>query len=589
MARLFKYLLRTHLKLIVLVFATSALLAVLEGVGISVFFPLLQGDSMNLTSRLPGWTQGYFSFFEKLALPVRMKLIAGILVAVVSLKLLVAVKNTALTLRLMNEVMRHYRFLCLQVVLRSGMGRFNGKKVSDLNMMIDTYIEVHVGGMIYLIGTTLPYFFTLIILVFVLIGLSWKMLLAVLVVFGIGAWVLGLMAVGIRRSGQGMLDRKSVLNRMLLDILNGFRVIRIHNREEAALAAFDVKSVAYNDIFAKYSFLTSIVTPVFELVGALILAVVLLVGAFFVGHGILTLGVIFAFLVILARLIPPFNSLNHARASIVARIPALNEVESFLSEDSGDVLDGQEVFTGLKTRIELRGVAFRYHSEQEFVLKDISFTVPKGARVGVVGSSGSGKSTLFELLLRFYDPEEGVIFVDGKDLKGYIRGSWRTKVGVVSQDTFLFNDTVRSNIAFSNPGASNEEIIKAAHRAYAHEFIESLPKGYDTLIGERGVLLSGGQRQRIAIARALLSAPDILFFDEATSALDAESELYVQKAVEELSIGRTVVTAAHRLATLINSDKIIVIDGGRVVEEGRHEDLLKANGIYRRYVETQTI
>lgn len=589
MARLFKYLLRTQLRLIILIFATSILLAVLEGIGISVFFPLLQGDSMNLTSRLPGWAQGYFSFFEKLVLPVRMKLIAGILVTVVLLKLLVSAKNTALTLRLKNEVMRHYRLLCVQVVLRSGMGRFNGKKVSDLNTMIDTYIEVHIGGVVELIGGTLPSFFTLVILVFVLIGLSWKMMLAASVVVGIGGWVVALIAVGIRRSGQAMLDRKAVLNRMLLDILNGFRVIRVHNREETALAAFDVTSVAYNDIFAKYTFLTVIVSPVFELVGALILATVLFVGAFFVGHGILTLGVIFAFLIVLARLIPPFNSLNHARASIVARIPALNAVESFLTEDSGDVLDGKEVFTGLKTGFELRGVAFRYHFEQPLVLKDISFTVPKGARFGVVGSSGCGKSTLFELLLRFYDPEQGVILVDGKDLKGYNRGSWRVKVGVVSQDTFLFNDTVRSNIAFSKPGASDEEIIKAARRAYAHVFIESLPKGYDTFVGERGALLSGGQRQRIAIARALLSAPDILFFDEATSALDAESEVCVQKAVEELSAGRTVVTVAHRLATLINSDKIVVIDGGRVVEEGRHEDLLKANGLYRRYVETQTI
>ena len=234
-------------------------------------------------------------------------------------------------------------------------------------------------------------------------------------------------------------------------------------------------------------------------------------------------------------------------------------------------------------------MTFGYNAGETIVLKNVSFRIPRGEKVGVAGASGAGKSTLSELLLRFYDPQEGQILVDGLDLKEFDIVSWRKKIGIVSQDVFLFNDSIRANISFGKPNASPDEIEEAARKAHAHEFIQEMPEGYDTLVGDRGVRLSGGQKQRIAIARAIILDPEILILDEATSALDTEAERIVQRALDDVASGRTVFTIAHRLSTIAHYDKILVMDSGQIVEQGRHEELLQKGGIYKRLVEMQDL
>jgi subfamily B ATP-binding cassette protein MsbA len=241
----------------------------------------------------------------------------------------------------------------------------------------------------------------------------------------------------------------------------------------------------------------------------------------------------------------------------------------------------------LRGEIEFKNVFFRYGNEERLVLRDISLRITAGRMVALVGESGGGKSTLTKLVPRFHDPVEGAVLWDGTDLRDASLSTLRSNTALVTQETVLFNDTVRYNISYSRPGASDADVEAAARAAHAHEFIQELPHGYDTVVGERGIFLSGGQRQRLAIARAVLADAAVLVLDEATSALDAESERLVQKALANLTQGRTTIVIAHRLSTVRRADLIVVIERGRIVETGRHAELLAHGGAYRRLYELQ--
>ena len=239
-------------------------------------------------------------------------------------------------------------------------------------------------------------------------------------------------------------------------------------------------------------------------------------------------------------------------------------------------------FTKLEKGIHFNSISFSYPNHDKLILKDVDLYLPRGTTLALVGGSGAGKSTLADLLPRFYDPNSGKIIIDDTDLREFNLQSMRKAMGIVSQDTFLFNDSVKNNIAYGKPSASDEEIISAAKRANAYEFISKLPQGLDTQIGDRGVMLSGGQRQRLAIARALVQNPEILILDEATSALDTVSERLVQEAIDDLSRDRTTLVIAHRLSTVQKADQIAVLDQGRVMEVGTHNELLQKGGYYKR-------
>ncbi|MDI6606486.1 MAG: ATP-binding cassette domain-containing protein, partial [Candidatus Omnitrophota bacterium] len=331
-----------------------------------------------------------------------------------------------------------------------------------------------------------------------------------------------------------------------------------------------------------------ILSPATEILGCIAGVTVFFWGGREVIAGNLSFGVFGLFLGSLLSLIRPFkklsqvNSLNQQAVAASERIYEVLETSPSVKEAPG----GAEL-SGFKNEVVFEGVCFSYARQQ--ILKDINLTVKKGSMLAIVGPSGTGKTTMVDLIPRFYDPQRGRILIDGIDIKEVSLKSLRQQIGIVTQETILFNDTIKANIAYGKPDISQALIEEAAVQAHAHEFIGHLSLGYDTVIGDRGMKLSGGERQRIAIARALLKNPPILILDEATSQLDSEAERIVQDALDKLIQGRTVFVIAHRLSTVKGAHRIVVIDKGAIVEEGSHSELLSNDGLYKRLYQMQEL
>jgi ATP-binding cassette, subfamily B, putative efflux pump len=317
---------------------------------------------------------------------------------------------------------------------------------------------------------------------------------------------------------------------------------------------------------------------------------VIFYGAYEVIQGNLTIGTMVAFTAYIDRLYNPLRRLINSSTTLTQAFASMDRVFEFLDEPY-DIVDKQDAIAAdkLSGEIIFDKVSFRYHDNEEFVLKDIHLTIQKGETVAFVGMSGGGKSTLVSLVPRFWDVTEGKILLDGIDVRDYKVQSVREQIGIVLQDPFLFSESIKTNILIGKPNATDEEVIKAAKAANAHEFIMSLPDGYDTKVGERGVKLSGGQKQRIAIARVFLKNPPIFILDEATSALDLESEQFIQEALDKLAKNRTTLIVAHRLSTITHADKIVLIENGKIVETGTHEELMKKRGHYYKLFQIQQL
>lgn len=378
------------------------------------------------------------------------------------------------------------------------------------------------------------------------------------------------------------------LSGYLQDALSGIRETMGFGRQSYEQQRFNRLSRAYSDTNLKAMYLWSLYSPGMILVGSLGTVLILWYGAGEVLEGRLTLGELVLFLSYLALFYVPINqihSVNHMLQHALAASDRVFEVLDAVPE----VADRDGLVTPQhKVRGDVRFEQVQFHYRPDVpVLKTLSLSVPAGERVALVGPSGAGKSTLLKLLMRFYDVKEGAVLIDGTDIRDLPLAYVRQQIGFVQQEPFLFNGTVRDNILYGDLNANQDRLEAAAMAARAHEFIAALPEGYDTWIGERGVKLSVGQKQRVSIARALLKDPPIVIFDEATSNIDTETEVKIREALNELTKGRTTFIIAHRLSTLHDVDRILVIDGGRLVEEGQHDELLRLGGVYAGLYEAQ--
>ena len=430
---------------------------------------------------------------------------------------------------------------------------------------------------------------TVVGLVIVLFYMDWRLALIALV--GMPVAVIPLVRFGrkLRASNETSLRRWRDISEILQETISGFRVVKAFGMEPFELARFRRATSRLFHVNMRITRTTAILPPLMEAVGGLALVGALFYGSHFIRVGHITAGSFVAFLGSLFALYTPIKRLSQLNATLQGAMAAGSRIFGVL-DNHQEIQETKEavVLPRMQQGIEYRKVSFGYADTQGSILRRIDFKAGSGEVVAIVGTSGAGKTTLVNLLPRFYDVSEGEILIDGVDVRRATLRSLREQIGLVTQETVLFNDTVRANIAYGLDDVDEARVESAARAAFAHDFILDLPRRYDTMIGERGSRLSTGQRQRIAIARALLKDPPILILDEATSALDAESERLVQGALANLMKGRTTLVIAHRLGTVRDADRIVVVEGGEIREVGRHEELLRnPRGLYSRLYELQ--
>ena len=421
--------------------------------------------------------------------------------------------------------------------------------------------------------------------------ISLKLTLFVLCMLPVVVFVISGITHRLRRASTELQERNSFLMSLMEETIIGLKVIKAYTAIDFSNRRFQKADEGYARLRTRVLRRVDLSSPVSDFLGNCVVIAIILFGSYMVinGDSGITPELFVSYIMMFVLMIPPAKELTTAISQMKKGRACVDRLQQFLDEPEA-VADPAEAsdFKGLSQQIEFRDLSFSYTSGTE-VLSDINLVIPKGSMVALVGSSGSGKSTMADLLMRFHEPTSGQILLDGQPIQSYRIASLRRHIGVVAQATFLFNDSIRNNIAYGLPQATQEQIEAAARAANAHDFILQLPEGYNTHIGDSGALLSGGQRQRISIARAILSEPEILIFDEATSALDTESEALVQQALDTLLSGRTALVIAHRLSTVRHADLIVVLEQGRIVETGTHDQLISLHGRYEQLVQLQTL
>ncbi|MBI4655907.1 MAG: ABC transporter ATP-binding protein [Elusimicrobia bacterium] len=428
--------------------------------------------------------------------------------------------------------------------------------------------------------------FTIIAIMFVLFYINWKFALISMAIIPLASVIIKILSEKMRRSSVESQAVMSEISHKFQENLQGIIVVKAFNYEEESINKFTRTN---DDFFAKimrYLRAAAISSPLMEFVGGMILIVMIYLGGMEVFSGKMTTGMFMSFIASFFTAYLPIKNIANLNSRIQMGIASWERIYQVLREKPSVAVPVQgKRIVKLSGSIEFRNVSYRYPAGRDFVLRNLSFRIEPGEVAAFVGPSGSGKTTIIHLCLRFFDPVEGDIFFDGINLRELDIRDLRSHLGLVTQDTILFDDTVSKNIIIGKPDASKEEIAAAAKAADSNDFITDLPQGYDTVLGERGLRLSGGQRQRLAIARAMVKKPAALLLDEATSNLDAESEKTVQSAIEKILSGRTVVMVAHRLSTVKKADRIFVLSRGEIAESGPHEELMKMDGVYRKLYE----
>ena len=589
--RLLKFL-KPHMGIFMLAIACMFISALFDGMQIAPAIPMIDnvftGREIAIERPLPDFLNRLVEAIN--ALP-RLRLLKFIVLGFLGLFMLKGVtvfvrqylmtKVGQLVLRdIRNALYAKYQYLSLDYYSRSKVGVLVSRITHDVGVINNSIAQ----------GLTDVFYqgFKIIILLTIAIFINWQLFLWSILLFPLITVPVVRIAKVLRKISTRTQEKMGELTSALYEGITGIRIVKTFSMENYEIDRFARVNQGFYKISLKSAKRVIAIGPITEIVGSAAAMLVLYVGGRQIIQGHLSFGLFAAFMGAMFQCLQPFKRLSNINAVMQQAQAAAVRIFQIL-DTPADVQErpGTVQLTGFNKAIRFEDVGFKYSGDKEEVLKDINLEVAAGTVLAIVGPSGVGKTTLVNLIGRFYDVTAGRITIDGYDIRDLTLQSLRKEIGIVTQEMFLFNDTVRANIAYGNIQAPAEQITQAARAAGADEFIRNLPRGYDTVIGDRGFRLSGGEKQRLAIARALLKNSPILILDEATSQLDSQSEILVQKALEELMRGRTVFVIAHRLSTVRLATKIVALDGGRITECGTHEELMDRGGLYKRLYQLQ--
>lgn len=474
-------------------------------------------------------------------------------------------------------------------VMNLHLGYFSNERKGDIISKIASDVQT----VQFSVTGTLQVIFkepvTLLFYLVMLFIISYKLTLASMLVIPVAAFIISKIVKKLKEQAVAAHRTYGLMISYLDEALHGIRIIKAFNAVKFTTDRFNNENVRYSKIGRAMARKQQLASPVSETLGVIMVAGIVLYGGTLVlsNQGDLNAAAFIAYIALFSQVMRPAKAISASFSNIHSGVAAGERVLELIDEKPA-IVDAPDatIMTGFEKEIEFRNVSFAYG--EKAVLKNINLTIPKGKTVALVGPSGGGKSTMMDLIPRFIEPQSGDIFIDGRLLQSVTMESLRSQIGMVNQESILFNDSIFNNIAFAKPDATPEAVEAAARIANAHEFIMAMSEGYDTNIGDKGSRLSGGQRQRICIARAVLNNPPLMLLDEATSALDTESEKMVQDALNNLMKHRTSLVIAHRLSTIQNADIIIVLEDGQIVEQGSHLELLTNNGLYKKLIDMQT-
>jgi ATP-binding cassette, subfamily B, bacterial MsbA len=487
-------------------------------------------------------------------------------------------------------VIKGMRMDIFQKVSQLHIGYFSNERKGDLISKMTNDVQEVENTVVQSLRVVFREPATIFLYFAVLFFMSFKLTLFTMLIIPISGAIIGGITKRLKKSAVESQESLGRIVNILDETLGGMRVIKAFNAERFVRRKFDHETNQYSDVNVSMARKNELAAPISQFMGVSVVAGILVYGGSLVlsGESDLSASDFITYIIIFTQVLNPAKEISRAVSSIQRGIASAERIFEVI--DTPNLIQSSEnpkPLTAFNDQIEFKNVSFSYGDTQ--VLKDIDFSLEKGKTIALVGPSGGGKSTLADLVPRFYDPSEGQILLDGTDLRDFSTAELRSLMGIVTQESILFNDTVFNNIAFGLEGVTEAQVIEAARIANAHNFISQLENGYQTNIGERGSKLSGGQRQRLSIARAVLKNPPILILDEATSALDSESELLVQEALTKLMSHRTTLVIAHRLSTIQHADEILVIERGQIVQRGTHADLMKVGGLYQKLSNIQSV
>jgi subfamily B ATP-binding cassette protein MsbA len=536
---------------------------------------LLGSSNIRILQHLDGW------IFESTTL-VTLKRLAIAILVIFFLKGLFQYLHAYLNCRVEQGVIRDIRNRFYKHIHTLSLGFFAKSSTGNLSSIVTNDVEivkesVSKGFIEMVRESTLAAIYAAIV-----IWASWRLAALSIILVPLSIVLIARVGKRLRKRGTRIQEKMGAMMSTFTETVSGIRVVKAFAMEKFELKKFFKNTAEYLRTVVRFESLKLILAPLTEFIGAIAACVILLYGGYLILISkSLSADSFFVFLAASLSLMQPIKRIGEANSKIQRGLGAAKRIFEILdTEERVCEYPNAKPFPGLQSTLRFRDVSFSYDSEKP-VLTHINLSVQAGQIVALAGPSGTGKTTIINLIPRFYDPSEGAIEIDGVDIRTFTLQSLREAIGLVTQEIILFNDTILNNIAYGREKVCREDVVCVAKAANAHDFIEALPAGYETVIGERGASLSGGEKQRIAIARALLKDPPILILDEATSALDAESQAQVQEAIQKLMLGRTTIVIAHRLSTIKDADVIYVIDKGTIVDKGDHTELLRKDGIYR--------